>query len=311
MMAYIAYYLVVLPLSYLPLRILYAVTDIFYVLLITIIPYRKKVITRNLQNSFPEKSKSEINQIRNKFYRHFCDLLAEGVKNLTISQRELTKRFQVVNPEIMTKLFEANKSVVLVSGHYNNWEWLITAQNFLFPHHAIGIGMPMTNKFWDKKINQHRMRFGMKVVHAKNFRKELSVNPPVPLAILALSDQSPGDSRKSFWMEFLNQPTAVLFGAEQIAHEWNYAVVFFSIKKVKRGHYALTLQHITTSPESTEWGEITSKHTNLLEHEIRKNPEYWIWSHKRWKRTVPSDLETLKKQQHEKFNLRFKTKQPQ
>lgn len=303
-----AYYCLVLPLSYLPLRVLYLFTDFFYLLLLTIIPYRKKVIEGNLKRSFPEKSPSELRKIKRQFYRHFCDLLAEGIKNLSISKRQLTNRFQVKNSELMDKLYNQNKSVILVSGHYNNWEWLITSQNFLFPHQAMGIGMPMTSKFWDKKINEKRMRFGMKVINSSNFKEEINNNIHHPIAILTLADQSPGDSRKSYWTEFLNQQTAVLFGTEQMAHEYNFSVVFFVIRKVSRGHYEMELKLISDEPSECEWGEITEKHVRLLETEIRNKPQFWIWSHKRWKRDLPTDLEYLKEEQHAKFDKRYKTK---
>jgi KDO2-lipid IV(A) lauroyltransferase len=225
MMAKFAYYFLVLPLSYLPLGILYIFTDFFFLLLATVFPYRKKVIEENLKRSFPDKSPKELKQLKRQFYLHFCDLLAEGIKNLSISKKELSRRFKVNNPEIMDDLFSQNKSVLLVSGHYNNWEWLISSQSFLFKHQAMGIGMPMTSKFWDKKINERRMRFGMNVIHAKNFKEEIQKNSGQPIAILTLADQSPGDSTKAYWTKFLNQETSVLFGAEQMAHTYDFAVV--------------------------------------------------------------------------------------
>jgi KDO2-lipid IV(A) lauroyltransferase len=303
----LAYYIFVLPLSHLPLWCLYRFADFFYILLITVFPYRKTVIESNLKRSFPDKSQKEIKLLRNAFYRHFADILVEGIKNLSISKEELLRRFKVNNPEIMDELFAQNKSVILVSGHYNNWEWLITAQNCLFQHQAMGIGMPMTSKFWDKKVNERRSRFGMKVVHAKNFKDEIKKFTQKPVAILTLGDQSPGDARKSYWMEFLHQQTAVLFGTEQMAHSNDFAVVFFINRKVKRGYYVMQLSLITDNPSSFEWGEITEKHTHLLEKEIITNPAFWVWSHKRWKREVPSDLKQLKKEQHDKFNATFKS----
>jgi Kdo2-lipid IVA lauroyltransferase/acyltransferase len=302
--AALAYYLIVRPLSMLPLFILYRFSDLFYLLLISVFPYRKTVIDENIRRSFPQMSELEQRAIRKKFYRHFADILIEGIANLSMSQSELSKRFKVINPEVMQEMYDKKKSVLLVSGHYNNWEWLISAQQFLFPHQAMGIGMPMTSKFWDKKVNERRQRFGMKVVHSRNFKEEIQ-SMKEPVAILTLSDQSPGDSRKSFWMEFLNQPTAVLFGTEQMAHSYDMAVVFFAVRKVKRGYYEMELKLITEEPRMLPWGAITEAHTRMLEYEIRHKPENWIWSHKRWKREMPDDLETLKKEQHEKFNAHF------
>lgn len=302
--AVFAYYLIVRPMSLLPLWILYRLSDLFYIILITIFPYRKKVIDRNIELSFPELDTSEHRKIRKRFYRHFADILIEGIANLSMSQSELSKRFKVINPEVLQELYDKKKSVILVSGHYNNWEWLISAQQFLFPHQAMGIGMPMTSKFWDKKVNERRQRFGMKVVHSGNFKEEIQ-SMKEHVAILTLSDQSPGDSRKSYWMDFLNQPTAVLFGTEQMAHSYDMAVVFFAVRKLKRGYYEMELKLITEKPRKLPWGAITEAHTRILEYEIRQKPENWIWSHKRWKREMPDDLETLKKEQHEKFNAHF------
>jgi len=305
--AKLAYYIFVIPLSYLPLSVIYLFTDFFFLLIITLVPYRKKVIEQNLRRSFPTKSEKELRQLKRKYYRHFTDLLAEGIKNLTISKRSLEKRFKVKNPELMKALYEQKKGVLLVSGHYNNWEWLITSQNFLFPHQAMGIGMPLTSKFWDKKINARRQRFGMMVVNAKNFREVVAEQKDTPVAILVLSDQSPGDARKSYWMNFLNQETAVLFGAEQLAHDFGFAVVFFHTKKTKRGHYEMELSLITEQPQEMNWGEITERHTKKLEELIEVKPEFWVWSHKRWKREKPLDLEALKTEQRAKFNQKYKS----
>jgi KDO2-lipid IV(A) lauroyltransferase len=304
--AKIGYYIFILPLSYLPLRMLYLFTDFFYLLLISVVPYRKKVILGNIERSFPEKSPVEHKRLLRKFYRHFTDILAEGVKNLSISESSLRRRFKVKNPELMQELFNNKRNVLLVSGHFNNWEWLITSQNFLFPHQAYGIGMPLSSQFWHKKVNARRERFGMRVIHAKNYRENLSDNPEELKAVLVLSDQSPGNSLKSYWMDFLNQQTAVLFGAEMMANELDYAVVFFATRKVKRGHYEMELTLLADAPKTANWGEITEGHTRALEAEIRDNPEQWLWSHRRWKREVPENLEKLKTEQNEKFNARYR-----
>ena len=305
MLARIGYYIFVLPLSHLPLGILYLFTDFLYLILVTTGVYRKSTIEENIQRSFPNLSPKERNKIKRKFYLHFTDLLAEGIKNLSISEKELKKRFKVVNPELMQELYDRKRNVLLVSGHYNNWEWLITAQNFLFPHKAIGIGMPLSSKFWDKQINSRRERYGMKVVNAKNYKQELNSNPETLKAVLVLSDQSPGDALKSYWMDFLNQSTPVLFGAEMMAHKLDYSVVFFATRKVKRGYYKMELSLVAEKPSNTVWGQITESHTKKLEKEIIDQPAYWLWSHKRWKRQQPENLAVLKKKQNENFNKRF------
>jgi KDO2-lipid IV(A) lauroyltransferase len=300
-----AYYIFVFPLSLLPMAILYRFSDLLYFLFITIIPYRSKVITSNIKRSFPTKNEREVKELRKKFYRHFCDLLIEGVKNLSIPERQLKKRLVVTNPEIMNQLSEQGKSVLLLGGHYGNWEWLITSQNTLFPHQAYGIGKKLTSKFWDKKLNERRERFGMRVINNKNYKEVLNANQNECKAILVLTDQSPGSSIRSFWTQFLQQETAVLFGAEMLAHELDYALVYFKMQKAKRGHYEIVLELITDKPRTMGWGKITKAHVERLEEQIKLRPELWLWSHKRWKRELPEDLESLKEEQNEKFNKRF------
>jgi KDO2-lipid IV(A) lauroyltransferase len=305
MFSKILYYCIVYPLSRLPFGVLYPISDFLYFVLFRLIAYRKKVVINNLKHSFPGKSSKEIRQIAQKFYRYLADVLIEGIKNISISEKQLKSRLKVENPEIMDELFAMQKSVLLVGGHYNNWEWLIAAQNMLFKHQAVGIGQPMSNRFWNTKINEKRSRFGMRVIHAKNLKEKLALWSNEKLSILTLSDQSPAKTNKSYWMNFLNQHTAVLFGAEMMAHQYNMAVVYFETKKIKRGHYLMKLKLITDNPTLCKYGEITEKHTHLLEKTILNDPQFWMWSHKRWKRTPPDDFVTLRAEQEKNFNQKM------
>ncbi len=308
-MSALLYYVFVFPLSKLPLWISYRFADFFYFLLITVLPYRKKVIDRNITNSFPEKSEKERKKLRRQFYKNFSEMLIEGLKNLSISEKELRKRFIIKNPELMDELYAKNKSVLLVSAHYMNWEWMISGQNLFFPHQAVGIGMPLSNGFWDKKINELRSRFGMKVIHSKIVKESFEhySKQGKPTATLVLADQSPGDSLKSYWKIFLNQLSAFAFGTEMLANQYNQAVVFYLPKRIKRGFYEVELQLITENPTTLSWGEITEKHIELLEKRLQTEPSPWLWSHKRWKREVPENLENLKNRQREKFTTTFRS----
>lgn len=304
-MSKILFYLILLPLSKLPLGLLYLISDGLYVLFISIWPYRRKVIIQNLRRSFPDLSDGEIRVLRNKFYRHLADLLAEGIKNFGISEKELRQRISVSNPEVMQELSKSKKNILLVGGHFGNWEWVITSQALLFKQHAIGLGKPLSDGYLDKKINALRGRFGMDIVNAQNYKTYISRRYENGFAMLTLSDQSPGDSLKSYWTTFLNQQTAVLYGAEQMAHQYDLAVVFFSLDKPKRGHYIMDLQLICNSPKGLKYGELTQMHTRLLEAQIKRRPELWLWSHKRWKREIPENLEELMAERKKKFEAKF------
>jgi KDO2-lipid IV(A) lauroyltransferase len=191
MMSALLYYCLVHPISLLPMWILYRISDLLFLLFMSILPYRKKVVKQNIQRSFPDLAPKDQAILVRGFYRHFSDLLVESIKNLSISERELTRRMKVVNPEVLQELQINQKSSLLVSGHFNNWEWFITAQALLVPHESYGIGMPLSNGFWDKKLTERRQRFGLKVVHAQNYKMMFTRSKPV--SVLVLSDQAPGD----------------------------------------------------------------------------------------------------------------------
>ena len=287
--------------------VLYAISRPIYWLLYYVIGYRKKVVLKNLKHSFPSKNDSELNQIAKNFYKHLSNLLAESIKNLTISRRNLEKRMKVTNPELMNDLYDQNKSVILLSNHIYNWEFLITAQNLLFKHQAIGIGTPLTNSVLNKKINRQRGRFGMIITNSGHYKTVLEDNKNIPTATLVLGDQSPSNSNNAYWTQFLNQPTAFFFGAEIMANQTNAAVVYCKIRLVKRGYYSITLENITTSPKSANYGDITGQYIRCLEQDIATSPSYWLWSHKRWKIKVPKNLDALKKAHESRFIEKFRS----
>lgn len=303
-MSALLYYCVVYPLSLLPLWILYRISDLLFLLFMSILPYRKKVVAANIQRSFPELSARDHAVLVRGFYRHFSDLLIESIKNLSISKEELLRRMKVVNPEVLQDLEKSGKSVLIVSGHFNNWEWFITAQALLVPFESYGIGMPLSNGFWDKKLTERRQRFGLTVVNAQNYKSIFTRSTPV--SVLVLSDQAPSDGRKSYWMEFLQQPTPILFGVEQMANEFDLNVVYCQLNKVKRGSYEIEFQLLTSEPRSLSYGKLTEQHVQLLEQSILDQPCHWLWSHKRWKREIPTDLDALKAAQKSKFEEKYR-----
>lgn len=263
---------------------------------------------KNIQHSFPNLSKKEQHKIVKQFYRYFTYLLAESVKNLSISEKELKKRMLVKNPDLLNEFYDKGQSVLLLSAHFFNWELIITAQSLLFKHQAVGIGTPLSNKFWDKKINDRRERFGMKVVHADNYKEELEKLKGTPTATLILGDQSPSNVENSYWIDFLNQKTAFFFGAEIIANQSNSAVVYISMSRIKRGQYALELIPITAHPQQEEYGFITETYVKLLEEDIFKTKYAWLWSHKRWKKVAPENLQEIKDAHKKRFETKFRNK---
>jgi len=296
------YYGLVLPLSYLPLRILYVLADFLFILFCTLLPYRKRVIDQNLQIAFPNQSNEERKQIRKDFYRYFADLLVESVKNLSISKKQLLERMHLENPEILEEIKALNKPILLVAGHYNNWEWLITAQASWFKQPSYGIGMPLSHPFWNQKLTERRERFGLKVVHAQNYQEAFEAKNPV---VLVLADQAPSSPTECLWIPFLHQNTAVIFGPEYMANKFNCSVVFADIKHSKIGYYNVNIEVLVKDSKTLHYQELTRMHVQKLEQQIKDNPTRWLWSHKRWKHQQPANwqnqLQMLKSRFEEKF----------
>jgi KDO2-lipid IV(A) lauroyltransferase len=283
----IFYYGVVTPISLLPFPLLYALSDVLAAILYHVVGYRKKVVMRNLENSFPEMSHAERVRIARKFYRHFCDLTLESVKIFTISEKDARERVTYFDTHVPNKYFEQGKSVIVAMAHYNNWEMIAVTVDQAIKHHACAIYKPLTNKYFDKKMLDSREKYGIKMIHNRRVVKELvrMRDKGELTATHFLIDQAPAIDSTSHWMTFLNQDTAVLIGTESIAKSLNYAVVFLDVQKPKRGHYTARFIDVIDSPRACADNEITEKVTRLLEDFIKEKPEFWLWSHNRWKRT--------------------------
>lgn len=282
MITKIFYYILLLPLSLLPYPLLYLLSDIIFLIMYRVIGYRKEVVFTNLKNSFPNKSKQELKKIMSDFYRHLCDIIMESVKGFTISEKELRKRLIIKNPEFSNYFADKRQSIIFVGGHYNNWEICAQAFAMYSNHKCIGIYKPLSNAFINDKIYTSRSKYGMHLISMKQTKKSFE-DGDEPKAIVFGSDQNPANPKRAHWVQFLNQDTGVLFGVERYAKEYDWPVVFVSISKVKRGHYGVEYSLITDSPTEQPHGKITEDFTKRLEQDIINQPQYWLWSHKRWK----------------------------
>ena len=291
---FLFYYIIILPISYLPYPVLYFISDVLYIVLYKIFGYRKKVVKKNIDNSFPKMSEAERNSIVEKFYRHLCDLIVESLKTFTISKENVDIRMKVGDVKAVHEAFKKNKSVILAGGHMNNWELFAVAIDDSIPHQTVAIYSPLKNKFFDDKMRATRGKYGLEMVSTKKIIAHMAEVKDKLTATIFGVDQSPSNPYKSIWLNFLNQDTSVFYGAEKMAKLYNYPVFYGRINKIKRGYYSFDLIEICSDPQSTEHGYITETITRRLENDIIANPEYWLWSHKRWKRQKPADY---------KFNL--------
>ncbi len=288
-MSRLLFWLVLKPLSLLPFWMLYGISDFFCFVIYRIVGYRKAVVFDNLRQCFPEKSEAEIRSIAGKFYHHLCDLIIESIKNFSISEKELRKRMLTENVEAFEKYYKEGRSIILCGGHYANWEmWALSAPLYL-QHQTLGVYKKLKNTYFDEKMRVTRGRFGLRLISTKEISEYLKTNTSeLNITVLAV-DQSPSDPKKCVWINFMGRETAALFGSEKFAKDYDRPVIYGHVEKIKRGYYRMQYELIVPNPRETAQGEITQKAHDILERKIRETPEFWLWSHKRWKHQRPKN----------------------
>lgn len=247
------------------------------------IGYRKKIVRQNISNSFPKYSLKRKKEIEKKFFKHLCDIIVESVKMFSITKKQISKRLICTNPELPNSYFEKGKNLIIVGGHYSNWEMYAVGIARYHKHLLIGIYTELANKFFDKKVNSSRSQFGLSMRSKKEYKNIFETQEEKPHAIIFAIDQAPREGT-GVWTTFLNQETAIPFGAEKLASEKNYPVLFGALTRVKRGHFSVSYDLIEENPATLQYSELSVKATRMLEKQIIEQPNYWLWSHRRWKR---------------------------
>ncbi|MCX6248613.1 MAG: lysophospholipid acyltransferase family protein [Bacteroidetes bacterium] len=266
-----------------PFGALYLFSDLIYLLAYKVVGYRKTVVFENLRNSFPVKSEKEIRSIASGFYHHFCDLIVESMKAFSMKEEEVVRRYEYENTAFLDELCREGKSVICVGGHYNNWEWAGIASGTQLKHRPVGFYKPLSNKGVDAFIQKTRVRGRSLLASITNTTAVFQKDYGEPAIFYMVADQSPSSARLAYWMPFMNQDTAVLHGPEKYARLHNMPVVFAYPRKIKRGFYKVRFFMLVEDPSKTAPGDITRIYMNTLEKIIRENPEYYLWSHRRWK----------------------------
>lgn len=273
-------YLIVL----LPFPVFYLFSDLLFLIGYYGIGYRRKVINQNLKNAFPDKGEEERNRIAKQYFRFMIDLFLESYKTLVITPSGMKKRVVFSNMEVLQPFVENKKSIIFVLGHYGNWEWC--GQSFQL--HKTGLQQdvlyhPLSSPFFEWLTFKMRTRWGVLPVPMNNSVKVMISRRNLPTAMALLSDQTPSSKEGCYWLPFLNQDTPVYKGTEKLAIKFNLPVVFVHIKRIKRGFYESSFTLITDRPAETSEGWITEQHTRILEQDIINEPQFWLWSHRRWK----------------------------
>ncbi len=284
-LAFILIYPIIWLLSLLPLRVLHILSDIIYVIVYYIFGYRKKVVRQNLALAFPDKSQEERLVIEKKTFSHFIDTFMEMIKTFTISEKEISKRITLENPEVINEIIGKNKSVVILSSHHANWEWAPYLMNQLIDCDAFAAYTKIQNKYFEKKMKDSRMKFGTNFVMSSKFIKLMEENARInKIGIYGfLSDQSPQLEKAYYWREFMGIKVPVVTGHEMLAKKFNHPVLYLQTDRVKRGYYKSKVTVLTENPTDYSGYQITDMYLDILEKQIRENPEYYFWTHKRFK----------------------------
>lgn len=270
----------------LPMSWLYKLSDLFYFFIYKVAGYRKKVVRRNLKASFPEKSEEELLRLERAFYHHFSDYVVETIKLAHISLEELQQRALLRNPEVVDELMrKGHTCIILLMGHYGNWEWFSGSTSRFEDSRIYQIYRPLTNLAFDKLFIHLRTQFG-----SYGIRKNDTIRDVIKLkqektrsVVIFIADQTPSKNNLHYWTEFLHQDTPFLTGAERIARKLNLPVAFLDVKQTKRGYYTTDIELLTEQARETPEFWITEQYARRMEKTIKRAPENYLWTHRRWK----------------------------
>ncbi|NHF60047.1 lipid A biosynthesis acyltransferase [Flavobacteriaceae bacterium TP-CH-4] len=269
--------------SILPFRLSYLFSDVVFFLVYHVVGYRRKVVRENLQLVFPGKSAVEIKRIEKAFFKHMCDVFLEMVKTMNVSKTEIAKRYRLKNIELIQRI-EQQKSILVVCSHYACWEWNMSMNDHI-QSKGYAVYQRITNKYFDRWARRVRAKWNTTLITQQETAKTVVRNKQQQITGVfgMVSDQSPQAHRAQYWTEFMGIKVPVINGAETLARKMDLAVVFLKVSKLKRGHYEAEFTTITTAGTQTEKNEITDAFLRMAEQQIYEKPEYYLWTHKRWK----------------------------
>jgi len=268
----------------LPFGLLYLKSDFLSFFIQHVIRYRKAVVLSNLKRSFREKEEKEIRRIAHSYYRNLADIIVELIKSHRMSRKKIEERVVFKNQNVLDDLYDDKKSVFALLGHCGNWEWVGNRIALFLKHEGGAVYKPLKDKFFDDYMINLRQKYkGTLMIDYKKVFRTLVGYKNKLITVFVLADQSPARTEMNYFVTFMGQKTAFYHGTEKVARALNYAVIYLDVQRTKRGHYEVEIKTVTKNAKETEEGFITSEYVRLLEESIRKQPDNWLWSHKRWK----------------------------
>jgi len=279
--------------SRLPFPLLYSLSDGIFFLVYRVIKYRRKVVRENLLLAFPDKPAEERRVIERKFYSHLCDMFLEMVKTFGISKKELQKRFTFTNLEVIHQLEAKNKSIMLLAPHYASWEWAFVLDIYV-KGEGFAVYQPLTNPYFDRWARRVRKKFGTTLISTRETRELVAQNKKDGRLSFygMLSDQSPMVGKAKYWAPFMGITVPMHTGAESLCKKQDIPAIYMKVSKLRRGYYQASFKVLSENPVGIPDFEITDAFFREVENAIREAPEYYFWTHKRWKHRnrVPAEF---------------------
>ncbi len=279
------FFFVILFIGLFPFSLLYGFSNIIRFLIFRVFGYRRKVVAKNLEGSFPNISSQELKLLAKRYYKNLADVFLEGIRAFTMSRKQILKRHRIINPEVLEQFYQSGQSVIGVTGHYANWEWGSLSASLQTKYNVVAFYKQLNNRYIDRFVRWSRTRFGTTLASIKETSPTFEGLKDTPTIFLMAADQGMPKKflDKAYWIQFLNRETAFLYGMEKYARIYNLPIIYIDIQRVKRGYYTIELSILTTNPQEFEEGKLTELYASKLESIILKKPEDWLWSHRRWK----------------------------
>jgi len=284
----------------LPMRVLYVISDIFFIITYFIAGYRKKIVRKNMAVVFPQKTKAELKRIEIKFYRHFCDQIIETLALVHLNKNQMKKRVTFKNLDKITQYKNEGRDTVMCLAHYGNWEWITSMPNYLQNIVVTSAYRPLQNKLADNLMKKIREKYGTVVSPMKIYFKTLLEmrNNNRPFIGTLIADQSAPTRDGRIWIDFFGRETNFFVGPGKMSVKLKTAVIFLRVNRLRRGYYEGEIIELTSDASKNNEEEIMAMYVEQLERLITEQPQYWLWSHNRWKRTREQSEHVIKRTKH-------------
>ena len=250
------------------------------------IGYRKDVIQKNLNKSFPQKTVAEKKQIATNYYQHLSDLLIETLQSFSLSEEQLESRFQYENTDLLLPYLDDGQSIVLLGSHFGNWEMGCLSFPLQTTYPVYTVYKPLSNPKLETYLKKLRSKWGMQMIPMNQLARVLVAQKNTPSIYILVADQSPASTNKAIWKTFLHQRTPFINGVEKVAKQTRYPVFYFAIEKENRGQYKVQFSNIWDGVTPIKDGVLSDLYILSLTQQINNRPSEWLWSHNRWKKAT-------------------------